>query len=288
MNYTNISLALLMLFTLSACSSVRIKEHKEWGPIFEKYDVTGSFEIYDNNKEIAHYYNKELCSEPLIPAETFDVLVALSALETVVAKDELKVIEWDGVERANPEWNQDLTLSDAFKLNSTSHIQSIVEEMGKSDMYHYLFAIQYGNMEMGDSIGAFWTNGDLMISPDEQVGLMKRLYHTELPQFNERSHRIVRGMMFQEEGETYRLYYKIGHDKVTNPERIWVVGIVEEFQTRRHVKTRQIESIPHPHFFALTFQPNNDQVDVSSVTLDLLWDMLNINGIGDDVTFEKK
>lgn len=286
MNWRYILVAILSIGLMSACSSVRIKEHNDWVKYFEQYNVTGSFEIYDNNKEIAHYYNKELCAEQIIPAETFDVLIALTALESVVAKDELKVIKWDGVVRENEEWNQDLSLADAFKLNSTAHMQTLVEEIGKSDMYHYLFATQYGNMEMGDSVHNFWNDGNLKISPDEQVGFMKRLYHTQLPQFNERSHRIVRGMMFQEEGETYRMYYKIGQDKETYPNRVWIVGTVESFQSRRHVKTKRIEAIPHPHFFALTIQ--SEDGDLVEIAKKLMWDLLNVNGVGDGVGFEKK
>lgn len=287
MNWRYILVVILSVGFMSACSSVRIKEHKEWEKYFDAYDVMGSFEIYDNNKEIAHYYNKELCAEQITPAETFDVLVALTALETVVAKDELKVIKWDGVIREHEDWNQDLTLTEAFKLNSTSHIQTLVEEIGESDMYHYLFAVQYGNMEIGDSINNFWMDGTLGISPDEQVGFMKRLYHTELPQFNERSHRIVRGMMFQDEGESYRMYYKVGHDKDTDPDRVWIVGFIESFQTRRHVKTKRLESIPHPHFFAITVQSKSGNKDLEEVSFKLLWDLLNVNGIGDGVGFEK-
>lgn len=292
MKFKLFSAAILSTFIMSSCSTVRIKEHPEWEQYFNEASVRGAFEIYDNNKEIAHYYNKELCSEAIIPANTFDVLLALTALETVVAKDEQKVIPWDGVERDQIEWNQDLTLVEAFKLNATPHLYTLAKEIGAADLYRHLFATQYGNMEIGDSLALkteepFWMDGTLLISPDEQVGFMKRLYHTELPQFNERSHRIVRGMLFQEEGKTYRLYYKYGLDQTTSPARAWVVGIVESFQSRRHVKTRQIEAIPHPHFFALTLQSHEKEVDLYDKAIQLMWKMLNVNGIGDDVGFEK-
>lgn len=288
-----ISAALLSVLMMSSCSNVRIKEHPEWEQYFQSASVKGSFEIYDNNKEIAHYYNKELCSEALIPANTFDIFLALTALESVVAKDEQKIIYWDGHHYEQEEWNKDLTLVEAFKLNATPHMFSLAKEIGKADLYRHLFATQYGNMEIGENSleeeeeVPFWMNGSLLISPDELVGFMKRLYHTELPQFNERSHRIVRGMLFQEEGETYRLYYKYGVDETTVPSRAWIAGIVESFQTRRHVKTRQMEAIPHPHFFVLTLQSDNEQQDLAEVTNELMWKMLNINGIGDGVGFEK-
>lgn len=289
MFYRNCFVFFIVIVLSASCRNVRIKEHKNWEKYFDAYAVSGSFEIYDNNKEIAHYYNKELNAKPISPSSTFDIFVALTALETVTAKDEQKILEWDGVERENEKMNKNLSLSEAFEINSTSHIRKLIQEIGEEDIDKYLFTLQYGNQERKGDMENFWMNGNLKISPDEQVGLMKRLYHTELPQFNERSHRIVRGMLFKEEGDTYRLYYKMGMDTTVSPNRSILVGMVEQTISRKHVKTKQMENIPHPHFFALTAQGESlTPASYEEITLNLLWDLLDANNIGDKANFYKK
>ncbi len=109
--------ALAGLLLLASCSDVRIKEHNEWKQYFDAYGVAGCFEVYDNNKETAHYYNKERSATRFSPASTFKIFNSLVALETAIAPDEQYLIKWDGVVRWNQDWNQDLTMAQAFKYS---------------------------------------------------------------------------------------------------------------------------------------------------------------------------
>lgn len=263
-----------------SCSDIRIKEHKEWGAYFEKYGVDGCFEVYDNNKEIVHHYNLERCGRQYTPASTFKIFNSLVALETGVAPDEQLKIQWDGVTREIPEWNQDLTMAQAFKYSALPYYQELARRIGREEMQHYLDTVKYGNMKIGDSIDRFWVDNSLKISADEQVGFVKRLYHGELP-FSERSQRIVRGMMLQEEGDNYKLYYKTGWGENEEGNLLWVVGFVEKTVALKNVETKKIEEVPHPYFFALNFSSKDKSgEELKKIRLSLLKELLEVKEMG--------
>lgn len=271
--------ALAVMVISSACSDIRIKEHPEWKQHFDTYKVDGCFEVYDNNKEIAHYYNRERCALQITPASTFKIFNSLVGLETSVAPDEQMVIKWDGVSRPNADWNKDLTMAEAFRVSAVPYYQELARRIGRDRMQHYLDTVKYGNMKIGDSIDQFWLNNTLRISADEQVGFIKRLYHGELP-FSERSQRIVRGMMLQKESSNYKLYYKTGwgSDSVKNAQ-LWVVGYVEKTEVMKNVETGKQEAIPHPYFFALNFVAKDTARDLRQVRQELLQKLLDANDI---------
>jgi len=267
---------------LASCSDVRINDHDEWKPVFDKYKVTeGCFEYYDNNKEEANYYNKERCSKRMSPASTFKIFNSLVALETGVALDEQVKIKWDGVAR-RPEWDKDLTMADAFKVSAVPYYQELARRIGAKEMQHYLDTVQYGNMQIGNQIDQFWLNDTLQITPDEQVGFMKRLYHDELP-FSPRSQRIVKGMMLQETATDYQLYYKTGWSSIDGAKEdiLWVVGYAETVHRLKNPKTGEMQAIPHPYFFALNFSvpKNSDSKTLVETRIKLLHDLLNEAGI---------
>ena len=60
-----------------------------------------------------------------------------------------------------------------------------------------------------DPIDSFWLNNTLKIKPDEQLGLVKKLYFDQLP-FFKRTQEIVQSVMLREQNSNYKLYYKTG------------------------------------------------------------------------------
>lgn len=274
-------LPVFAVLALASCSDVRIKEHPEWKTYFDHYGVEGCFEFYDNNKEMAYYYNRERCNTRYSPASTFKIFNSLVGLQTSIAPDEQMVIKWDGVQRWNPDWNKDLTMKEAFKVSAVPYYQELARRIGREEMQHYLDTVQYGNMRIGDSIDQFWLNDTLKITADEQVGFMKRLYHGELP-FNERAQRIVKSMMLQKESADYKLYYKTGWYKGGATDLLWIVGFIEKIERLKNVETGKIEGIPHPYFFALNFTSRDTAASVATMQkmrLDLLQQLLQANGL---------
>ena len=216
--------------------------------------------LRDNNHESVAYYNKARCIERFTPASTFKIFNSLVALETAVASDDQLMIKWDGVVRSEPEWNKDMTMREAFKASNAGYYQEIARRIGPTKMQHFIDTCKYGNMTIAGKIDSFWLNNSLQISADEQLGFVKRMYFAELP-ISERSQRIVKTMMLQEETPGYNLYYKTGTGKVGDKYIYWIVGFSERIE---HVKEpegsmNKSDVRNYPYFFVQNFEmPVND------------------------------
>jgi beta-lactamase class D len=240
---------------LSSCAETRIHEKEEWGTIFKQNGISdGCFIIRDHTHESIYYYNKDRCLKRYTPASTFKIFNSLVGLETAIAPDEQYVIKWDSVKRWRDEWNRDMNMREAFKESNVGYYQELARRIGKDYMQHYLDTVQYGNRMMGDSIDGFWLNNKLQISADEQTGFVKRLYFDELP-FAERSQRIVRSMMLQEQTKDFKLYYKTGTADLRDSTLYWIVGFAERTEeVKEHEKSMNKSNVRnYPYFFAQNF-----------------------------------
>ena len=253
--YQRIFIGCIVLFALGSCSQSRIKEHSEWSAYFEKYGIKDAgFILRDNNHESIHYYNKDRVSKRFLPASTFKIFNSLVALETAVAPDDQLVIKWDSIHR-RPDCDKDMDMREAFKVSNLGYYQELARRIGPARMQHYLDTVKYGNMKMGGRIDNFWLNDSLQISPDEQTGFIKRLYFNELP-FSERSQRIVKTLMLQEQNPAYNLYYKTGTGRVGDKYIYWIVGFSEKIMNVKEPKGSMNKSDVryYPYFFAENFE----------------------------------
>lgn len=142
------------------------------------------------------------------------------------------IIPWDGVQRENKEWNQNLTMEQAFKLSAVPYFQEVARRIGTDTLKQWIDSMNYGNMNIAGPVDSFWLNNTLKISPDEQLGLVKKLYFDELP-FQKRSQQLVKDLMLVENNTQYKLSYKTGAGYDERQHLIgWVVGWIEE---NRHV-----------------------------------------------------
>lgn len=263
---------LLALFlTQTSCWNVRIKDHKEWKQYFEKYPGMGDacFEMYDNNKEIAMYYNIKRCSKRLAPGAVFDIFSALTALSENVALDESFKLAVKDSANQQPD---SLTLKQAFRQNNEAYFQKLVQVVGYKKMKHCLDTVQFGNKKIAQTDN-YYTDGTLLVTPDEMVGFMKDLYHGELKAFDQRSMRLVQDMMLQETKPAMKLYYRTATIPQGDSSTHWVVGIWEHSEALINSKTKILEHIPHPYFFAMNFKAANNQQDWNTISLQILKDI---------------
>jgi beta-lactamase class D len=199
---------------------------------FDRDGVEGSFALYDNALNQFTIYNMTRDTTRFLPASTFKIVNALVALQTGRVTDDSTIIKWDSVVRPRPETNRDLSLYQAFRLSSVPHFQSIARSIGRDTMRAWMDSLHYGNKNLGTQIDMFWLDNSLKISPDEQLGLVKRLYFRQLP-FRASVQDIVKRMMIQENNTTYQLAYKTGLGRTDQGENVaWMVGWIEE---NRHV-----------------------------------------------------
>jgi beta-lactamase class D/2-keto-3-deoxy-L-rhamnonate aldolase RhmA len=120
------------------------------------------------------------CGRRTLPASTFKVPHALVALQTRVVTDKT-TIKWDGVARDYPAWNRDQTLESAIRLSAVWVFQRFAAAIGRDRELEYLRAFNYGSAAFEHEITSFWLNGDLQVTPLEQLAFLRRMFSYDLP-----------------------------------------------------------------------------------------------------------
>ena len=271
------SALLLCLAFFTSCQRDNILTQDQWGGIFKKYGIDSAcFELSDNSHDQVLLYNLERCSRRFSPASTFKIMNSLVALETNIAPDENLIIKWDGTVRRDT-WNKDMNMREAMKVSCVPYYQELARRIGDVEMKKWIDTIRYGNKNINGAIDMFWLNDTLLISPDEQVGFMKKLYFDKLP-MSQRSQRIVRSLMLQEDSTEYKLYFKTGTQFNDNdPKHItmaWIVGFVERKEVQTGVVTKKEETNYRPYFFAMNFETPDTSMNTIDVRKAILKDIL--------------
>lgn len=199
MNKTLTALILSMFF-LSCTNMAKIdnslKKH------FESEGVDGTFAMLNNQRGDVTVYNLELDTARMSPGSLFKIAEALIGLETSRLTDESTRMKATDTAVAG------ITLKKAFDQNHTEYFRLLATEIGADTMKHWLETMNYGNMKVGD-LHNFWLNKELKISPDEQLGLMFKLYFDKLP-VTKYAQQIVRDLMLKEDNTLYTLSYATG------------------------------------------------------------------------------
>ncbi len=222
---------------------------------FDSSHVDGCFTILNNSNGEITVYNMQLDTQRVLPASTFKIVNSLIGLETGKITDEKMVIKWDSVKRSNEDWNKDLNMEQAFKVSSVPYYQEVARRIGRDTMQHWIDILEYGSKNISGPIDSFWLNNTLKISPDEQLGLVKRLYFDKLP-FQKRTQQIVRNVMLQEDNTLYKLSYKTGWGSDEKQNAIgWVVGWIEENL--------------HVYFFVTLIKSPDRDIDMRNVRMNI-------------------
>jgi beta-lactamase class D len=244
-------------FIFAACSPNNVKIDNDLKPFFEQNHVTGTFAVFNNGTgEFTVYNLKRYRDSSFLPASTFKIVNSLIGLQTGRITSDSMVIKWDGVVRPRKEWNQDLTMYQAFRVSSVPYYQEVARRIGKDTMQFWLDSLSYGTKKITTRIDEFWLDNSLKISPDEELGLVKRLYFHQLPFFETYQDMVKRAMLF-EDNSNYRLSYKTGTARTERGIQLaWIVGWIEENK--------------HPYFFVLNFETPDQAMDVSAVRMNML------------------
>ncbi len=254
---------------LDACTTNNIDEDPRIGDYLKAEGLTGCFGLFDNGTgEFTIYNVKKFRDSAYLPASTFKIVNALIAVETGRVKDSLTVIKWDGIKRNVPEWNQDLTLQQAITYSAVPWFQELARRIGKDTMQHFLDTLGYARRVrkpvIGNNIDSFWLDNTVKVTADEQLGLVKKLYFSQLP-FQPRSQRIVKDLLLRENNSNYKLSYKTGVGQDDRRHTLgWLVGWIEENR--------------HPYFFVLQLDSPDPKYDMSQVRMKILKHILKDHG----------
>ncbi len=253
---------LLLPLILIGCSPNNVTEESSLKKYFDEANVTGCFGMFDNGAGNFTIYNlKRYRDSSYTPASTFKIVNSLIGLQTGKITDENMIIKWDSVKRWNPDWNKDLTMVEAFKVSAVNYYQEVARRIGKDTMKKWIDSLGYGNKNISGPIDSFWLNNHLKITSDEQLGLVKKLYFTQLPFYN-RTQEIVRKVMLREDNANYKLSYKTGWGNKEDGNEIgWIVGWIEENK--------------HPYFFVLNIESPDHKIDMMTVRMKILKNILS-------------
>lgn len=249
-----ICLVVLLFFT--ACSRNNVKEDKSLGKFFEGNKVQGCFALMDNGTNRFTVYNlKRYRDSSYLPASTFKIVNSLIGLQTGDISSDSMVIKWDGIRR-RAEWDKDLTMYEAFRVSAVPYYQEVARRIGRDTMQLWLDSLSYGTKKIKGPVDSFWLNNSLKITPDEQLGLVKRLYFDQLPFFKSYQEMVKHAMLF-EDNANYRLGYKTGWGFTENNHSLgWITGWIEENG--------------HPYFFVLNVESPDPNFDMSNVRIKML------------------
>lgn len=212
---------------------------------------TGKFTVYN----LSRYRDSSY-----LPASTFKIVNSLIGLQTGKITNDSMVIKWDSIKRRVDDWNQDLTMYKAFRVSAVPYYQEVARRIGRDTMQLWLDSLNYGTKKIRTTIDTFWLDNSLKITPDEELGLVKRLYFNQLPFFKSYQEMIKRAMLF-EDNANYRLGYKTGWGFKENGNAIgWITGWIEENN--------------HPYFFVLNIESPDHDFDMLTVRMKMLKDIL--------------
>ncbi|MGF1569901.1 MAG: class D beta-lactamase [Nodosilinea sp.] len=192
-------------------SNTEAKKRSDWGRFFEDFEAQGTIVISDqrDHTQSVWVYDQERANSRYSPASTFKIPHSLFALDAGVVRDEFQVFEWDGVERDFAPHNQDQDLRSAMRNSAVWVYEIFANEIGEAKAREYLTQIDYGNANPSTSEGAYWIDGALAISAQEQIYFLQKLYQNELP-FRVEHQRLVKDIMIVEANCDWILRAKTG------------------------------------------------------------------------------
>ena len=169
---------------------------------------------------------------PYPPASTSKIPHTLIALETGYADGPNTVFKWDGTKRFFEAWNQDQTLSSAFKYSTVWVYQQITRELGYDTMSEWMSRLGYGNSDIGtpDDLTTYWLVGPLETSARNQVEFLSKLASETLP-FTADTYLMGKQIMQADQGDDWTLFAKSGWrmDR-ENTDIGWYVGWVDHIE----------------------------------------------------------
>ncbi len=192
---------------------------------FSRFKAEGAFVLYAIGADSCVRFNPARAESGFIPASTFKIFNTMAALEAGAIQDDSTILQWDGVKRWVDAWNQDQNMASAFKNSTVWFYQELARRIGSKRMQEMVMREGYGNADLSGGIDAFWLNGGLRISANEQIDFLVKLFRRTLG-FPQRAQDIVYRLMVLEEQPAYTLRGKTGWGEQEGKQIGWIVGFI--------------------------------------------------------------
>ncbi len=221
---------ILGVAVLTSCRSFQMKSSAQKQAFG---DIEGALVIIDCSSGLTTTYRPDVAKIPLPPCSTFKIVNSLIGIEEgLITSPQQSFYQWDGVERAIPTWNRDLSFREAFQASCVPAFQDMARQIDDERMQHWIDKIRYGNRDITAGIDVFWLPAEgrktIMISPTEQAKLMRQVISDDVP-FSSASLATLKELMFIKETDRGSLYGKTGSGTDDDGTFVlgWFVGYVE-------------------------------------------------------------
>lgn len=133
-----------------------------------------TFLAADLKTDSCHVINAKGLNQRRGPFSTFKIPHTLIAFETGAAKSANEKIAWNSIKHPAKDfwpstWKADQTLATAFKHSAAWYYQELAHRISPKQYETWLARFRYGNQTFRPGSDEFWLNGELKISPKEQV-----------------------------------------------------------------------------------------------------------------------
>lgn len=203
-------------------------------------DINGCAVIYLPAQEQYFLFREEMCRQEVSPYSTFKIVSALAGLQNGVILDGLSTMGYDGTDYGNPEWNEDLTLEQAFRKSCIWYFRKVIDAVGREEMQKELQELSYGNCDISEwnggdinpmaMLNGFWLDSSLRISPLEQVKILEKIFEGQSG-YDRENIAVLKQIMLTEETDTQKIYGKTGS---SGNGEAWFVGFAETEGERKY------------------------------------------------------
>ncbi len=217
---------ILWILALLLVSRPAVAEDPDIARLFVEHGLTGTLILSSLQTDQTFIHNRERAQQRLPCASTFKILNTLIALDRRVISGEDEVLPWDGRLHPFPNWNQDQTLTSAFRVSCVWCYQELARRIGAETYRTVIRQAAYGELREPFALTEFWLDGSLQISAIEQVEFLKQVLRRSLP-FESSAYDALRRIMLVEQTPDFTLRAKTGWAMRATPAIGWYVGYVE-------------------------------------------------------------
>lgn len=213
--------------------------------------LKGCAAVYDPEGNRWLLYGGAACDWRASPCSTFKIIAAAAGLEAGVLSGPETVMGYDGTVYSNSNWNDNLTLREAFSSSCVWYFRKVIDRVGKAPLAELLRALKYGNQDMsqwnGSGINArpelngFWLESSLQVSPREQAAALATLFENGAA-LSHGTLSTLRELMLVHEEAGLCVYGKTGTGINGNS---WFVGFWENGTGRCYFAVRLFDRAQH-------------------------------------------
>ena len=231
----------------------------DFSAYFGEYE--GSFVLYDPGHDSWSIHDIDHATLRVAPDSTYKIYDALFGLEEGIITPEDSFIAWNGESYPFEAWNADQTLQSAMNSSVNWYFQSVDEQLGTADLYHYIRKIGYGNENVSGDLSTYWMESSLKISPIEQVELLIELHYSGFG-FAPENVKTVKDAICLSSSDAGTFYGKTGTGRVDGQDiNGWFVGFAE--------------TADNTYFFATNIKSDSGAAgsNAAEITMSILSDM---------------